>query len=245
MPIIIGAYKGSIPYIKAYKGSNLMFETGGKINPLKALIERTIEKVDVELSNEITEIGSNAFMYCENLKSVTIPNSVTSIGASAFQDCISLKSITIPDSVTFIYGGAFLNCSSLESITIPDSVTDIRGAAGSGGFENCISLKHVEISKNLKKLTNSIFKNCSSLESITIPEVVTVIDVSAFEQCSSLTSMTLLPNTPPALGSTTSISTATTTIYVPAGTKSAYESASIWADLLTRSTNPVTFVELS
>ena len=193
---IIGGYDGSIPFIKMYRGSNLVFQVvEEKINPLKALIERNIEKVDIELSNELIKIGADAFMNCKRLINVTIPNSVTSIGASAFQDCTSLKSITIPNSVTFIYGGAFLNCSSLESITIPESVT--------------------------------------------------VIDTSAFEECLSLTNMILLPNNPPALGSTTSISTATTTIYVPSGTKSAYESASIWADLLTRATNPVTFIELS
>ena len=36
----------------------------------------------------VTKIGHNAFNFCKNLTSVTIPNSVTSIGISAFRSCI-------------------------------------------------------------------------------------------------------------------------------------------------------------
>ncbi len=75
--------------------------------------------------NLVTRIGAEAFGYCSNVISITIPDSVTSKGDRAFCVCISLTNITIPDSVTSIEGRAFSFCYSLTSITIPDSVISI------------------------------------------------------------------------------------------------------------------------
>ena len=69
----------------------------------------------------VTRIGTEAFLNCSGLTSVSIPNSVTSIGSSAFQGCINLTSVTIPNSVTFIGDGAFSFCSGLTTI-----VSEIR-----------------------------------------------------------------------------------------------------------------------
>ena len=127
---------------------------------------------------------------------------MTSISTNTFRNCSGLTSITIPESVTSIESSAFDGCSSLTSITIPESVTSIESSA---------------------------FDGCSSLTSITIPEGVTSIESSAFDGCSSLNTMTILATTPPRLTSTSAISTATTKIYIPAGTLSAYQSATNWS----------------
>lgn len=87
----------------------------------------------------ITRIGSNAFRFCSNLASVTIPGSVTSIGIGAFSGCSGLTNVTIPDSVTSIGDNTFLNCSSLTSVTIPGSITSI----GANAFYNCSKLTNV------------------------------------------------------------------------------------------------------
>ena len=78
-----------------------------------------------EIDYSVTAIEREAFNWCFNLISVTIPNSVTSIGDYAFSSCIGLTSVTIPNSVTSIGNNAFSSCSGLTSVTIPNSVTYI------------------------------------------------------------------------------------------------------------------------
>lgn len=83
--------------------------------------------------------GSTA-VYCRpNATSVTIPDNVTEIGSAAFLGCFSLTSVTIPEGVTEIGSQAFSVCTSLTSVTIPASVTSVSYLA----FAYCSSLKEV------------------------------------------------------------------------------------------------------
>ncbi len=92
----------------------------------------------ITFDGDVTEIGNQAFYYCQSLTSIVIPNSVTKIGGGAFSMCVNLTSITIPDNVTSIGRMAFQQ-SGLTSITIPESVTEI----GDQAFYCCENLKYV------------------------------------------------------------------------------------------------------
>ena len=89
----------------------------------------------------VTSIGSEAFLDCTGLTSISIPNSVTSIGKWAFYYCTGLTTVTIGCDVTSIGGFAFNRCTSLSSVTIPNSVTSI----GSSAFWDCSNLTSVTI----------------------------------------------------------------------------------------------------
>ena len=130
----------------------------------------------------VTSIGENAFSYCTDLKSVTLPKTVTSIGYGAFDGCSSLTSITIPKGVTCIEKLAFGNCSSLKSVTIPNTVKVI----GLSAFANCTSLKSISIPNGVTTIKSLAFSGCENLISVTIPESVTSISVRAFSKCKSL-----------------------------------------------------------
>ena len=80
------------------------------------------------IPNTVTEIGQNAFYYCNKMTSINIPDSVTTIGAKAFYSCSSLKEITIPQSVTSIGANAFEYCENLTAINIKGTANRISGA---------------------------------------------------------------------------------------------------------------------
>ena len=88
------------------------------------------------IPNTVTEIGQNAFYYCNKMTSINIPDSVTTIGAKAFYSCSSLKEITIPQSVTSIGANAFEYCENLTAIHIKGTANRISGAPWGAQYGN-------------------------------------------------------------------------------------------------------------
>ena len=149
----------------------------------------------VEIGDNVTSIGTNAFYNCYSLASIVIPEGVTSIGPYAFQNCYSLASIVIPNSVTSIGTYAFCACSALASIVIPEGVTSI----GNYAFQNCRSLASIVIPNSVTSIGIYAFQYCCSLASIVIPNRVTSIGNYAFQNCCSLASI-VIPNSVTSIG---------------------------------------------
>ena len=175
-------------------GEEVAVVSGNKIYSGTVIIPPSVSYIGNSYS--VTSIGSNAFLGCSGLTSITIPESVESIGEYAFYSCSGLTSITIPNSVTSIGEYAFYSCSGLTSITIPESVTSI----GSSAFSGCSGLTSVTIPESVTSIGSSAFNQCSGLTSITIPNSVTSIENAAFEGCSGLTSVTI-PESVTSIGS--------------------------------------------
>ena len=107
----------------------------------------------------VTSIGEEAFVYCDNLTSVTIPNSVEVIGDDAFKQCRNLKTLIIPEGVKRIGEKAFFDCNKLTKITIPNSVTNIEDYA----FDNCSNLKSITILSSETDIGKWAFRDCDEL----------------------------------------------------------------------------------
>jgi len=118
-----------------------------------ALIPSTITIPSAINNLPVASIGNNAFWYCTNLTSVTLPNSVTNIGSQTFRNCINLTDVTLPNNITSIGAGVFYDCYSLANITIPCGVTNI----GLGAFEYCSSLKGVYFNGNAPSVNSTAF----------------------------------------------------------------------------------------
>ena len=157
--------------------------------PLLMFSATTVTSVDI--NDEVTSIGPNAFFDCTKLTGITIPDSITYIGQSAFYNCSGLTgTLVIPESVTSIGSYAFYGCSGLTGeLVIPDSVTSI----GNEAFRNCLGLTEITIGSGVTTIVEGVFRNCSGLTGITIPESVTSIGSYAFYGCKGLTNITI-PN---------------------------------------------------
>lgn len=101
----------------------------------------------------VTNIDSNAFFACTELKTVVIPNTVTTIGYSSFGECQELAEVIIPSSVKKIDAYAFYNCNNLISVVIPEGVTEIEWSA----FAQCSNLTNVTIPSTIEKIGYNAF----------------------------------------------------------------------------------------
>ena len=186
----------------------------------------------VTIGNNVTSIGYRAFDGCSGLTSVTIPNSVTSIDSKAFKDCTSLESVTIGNSVTRIHSGAFDGCSSLESVILNSSSIVKKAYASSSNMKSIFGDQVTEyiIGDGVTRIGDCAFYGCSGLTSVTIPNSVTSIGDSAFDGCSSLTSVTVKRSEPAKIYSNTFSNRANAALYVPKGSKAAYQTADSWKE---------------
>ena len=129
--------------------------------------------------SSVTEVGTHAFCYAKNLRTMNIPSTVTKIGGDAFMRA-KITSVSIPSSVTSIENEVFVYCTDLTSATVSNSLISQRE------FGYCSSLTSVTLSGVTK--INAVAFEGSGAKSITIPASVVYIGYRAFP--STMTSMT-------------------------------------------------------
>jgi hypothetical protein len=189
----------------------------------------------VILPNTVTTIVSFAFYNCTSLASITIPDSVTSIGVDVFYGSTSLAAInvdagnstyssqdgvlynkdktalfqypsgktditfTVPRNVTYIEQDAFNCCNNLTAINVDASNSTYSSQDGvlynkdktvllvypAGKTNNTFT-----IPDSVTIIEESAFEGCTKLSSIIIPNNVTSIGYYTFNSCTSLTSVT-------------------------------------------------------
>ena len=143
----------------------------------------------------VTSIDNYAFKNCTSLTSITIPNSVTSIGYSAFNGCSGLQEISLPfvwneSSIRkFPFGEIFGDDKYVGGIKTQQPYYDSDDPQTIWGATYYIpsSLKKVTITGG--NISNGAFQDCSSLTSVTIGKNVTSIGERMFYGCSSLTNI--------------------------------------------------------
>ena len=255
-PLVTVLPEGTFMYVQQVYNN----ETGEAL-PINIILPQNLTKIgnscfegapikQITIPDTVTEIGDNAFAFCDQLESLTLPPGIQKISNRMLLDCLSLTSITIPASVTEIASQAFAN-SGLTSITIPSTVTTL----GSNAFYNCASLEHMDIQANVTVIPDDFAPECP-LTSLTLPNTLQTIGESAFVKASgfqvteltipaSVTSigtnafgsnyanqmtLTVLPTTPPTLGVNAFTLAAGSVIKVPAASVAVYKAADGWKD---------------
>lgn len=136
----------------------------------------------ISLPDTVKNIGEYAFDGCVMLESINIPNGVKEISTYAFANCNNLKNILIPESVTAIGKNAFYNCDSFDTVVIPNSVKTIEYCA----FDSCANLTDVILGSGLTSIGEMAFYNCKNVVEIIIPDNVTDIGEDAFKNVVSV-----------------------------------------------------------
>ncbi|MBQ6117616.1 MAG: leucine-rich repeat domain-containing protein [Clostridia bacterium] len=151
----------------------------------------------------VTEIGSDGFSGCRELREVSLPEGLSVIGDNAFNGCERLSQAALPESLTDLGRSAFAGCHGLTEVRIPAGLTRI----GDGAFQNCAGVTAFTVEEgNLSYYTadgvlfrweeNVLvqFPNGSGLTEYAVPERVTKIGDGAFYNNAALTEVTFPDN---------------------------------------------------
>jgi hypothetical protein len=173
----------------------------------------------------LTTIGSNPFVRCVNLTTITIDPGNTAFktqggmllnkaGTTLIAYYSGATDMVTLDSVTAIGDSAFNGCTSLTEVSFPvaisigsfafddcTSLTEVSFPAatsiGSFAFYYCTSLTEVSLPA-VTSIGDYAFANCTSLTEVSLP-AATSIGTSAFFNCTSLAELSL-PAAPPTVG---------------------------------------------
>ena len=116
------------------------------------------------IPDSVTDIGGNAFGWCNNLLTIQLGNGIETIGNGAFYSCCGFSELTLPDSLISIGASAFTWCSALTSITFGESIKTI----GDEAFGWCNQLTVITLPDSLENLGEGAFRECNNISEINI-----------------------------------------------------------------------------
>lgn len=205
----------------------------------------------VVIGGSATEISNHAFNSCDMLTSFELKSTITCIGKYALWGCSSLKEFTIPSTVTTFGEEAFGYCE-FDKLVIEDNPNPLnlgyfsfnahnayigRALTSERGeiFYNNYFDGTLEIGGGVKTLTTQYAKNLEEMKKLVLGSGVQKIEDEALRECRKLADMYVSWKTPLAINENVFLSWEDkpvmpegATLWVPAGTKAAYQKATGW-----------------
>ena len=160
-------------------------------------------------------------------KSISFGNAIDEIPEATFQNCDSITSITWGKGLKRIGKNAFNNCKALTSVNIPKSVVEIEESA----FNNCTGITALKLSNGLKTIGATAFNNIA-VKVLRVPATVETIGNNAFS-CNTVQTVYCHSQIPPVCTNWVfyyNEPKTQATLYVPMGTKNAYQEATCWKE---------------
>ncbi len=117
----------------------------------------------LDLGQNVTVIGNNAFYDCDALKSIDMSGAtgLTTIGYFAFYDCDALAEITIPAGVRTIGNNAFNYCDALKTVDMTGATSLI--SIGSDAFYGCYKMVEISVPTSAAEIGNNAFYGIKNL----------------------------------------------------------------------------------
>ncbi len=191
----------------------------------------------------VTGIEFGTFVDCGGLKSVSIPKTIKDIDKQLFNNTMALSKITVAEDnpyfcdvdgvlfdkdVTTLY---YYPNAKGSSYSLPSTTKAIRDECG---FLVCWSLSSLTLNEGLERIGKSSFYYVK-LETLTLPSTLTYIGDYAFTRVTTMKTLYCKRVTPCSLGNEAFNDDMYlfTTLYVPKGSKEAYQSANGWKNFST------------
>jgi len=118
----------------------------------------------VDLPSTLVRIGKCAFGGT-SLRELNLPENITELGPYSFARCVHLREVIFPNGIRSVKDGAFKCCKLLENVVLPFTMNTIRHHA----FAHCNSLKMVQLTGSVQIILREAFHQCNSLEHISVP----------------------------------------------------------------------------
>ena len=203
---LIPAHDQANAYLTGYKGNekNIVIPStceGLPVSTIKANAFSNASITSIHIPASVIYIPDDVFNGCDNLKSITVDkaskgfvsidgNLYSSGGKRLLKYAIGKEDtvFNIPDGVKHISMSAFRGAKYLKEITIPYGVENIYEKTFTG-----LNIEKINIPGSVQEIGARAFENCTSLVSVTIENGVSVIDGYVFKNCSSLESI-VIPN---------------------------------------------------
>ena len=202
----------------------------------------------VEIPASVDSIRGDAFTYDPALRYINVNSgnakyvSVDGILFSkdkkrliAFADGYGPE-YTVPDGTQSLETEAFRGAAALETVVMPKSLREMKQSA----FFGCSSLTEINVPHGVTTIGTNAFNSCSSMTNADLPATLTELGYNAFYNVPDLTSLNVKATTPPTCSvyinpRTGAVSESfesnhytNVTLFVPIGTKAAYQAASTW-----------------
>ena len=139
--------KATDPYPDTYKVSrgtatdmNIVIPAEYNGKPVTYIDEEAFAGMELKslvIGANVKKIGDNAFVDCQELKTVSFKSGSQLETVDGFSGCISLTSISIPANVTRVESSAFRGCTELNGVYFDHTDGWYKGYAGSPGGSPC------------------------------------------------------------------------------------------------------------
>ena len=211
----------------------------------------------ISLPNTLLSIGDGAFFACPITGNVVIPENVQTIGSNAFAMIgQSASTVSIPASVTSIGQWAFQN-KATDDITSTNVITAINVDAANPNYCSVDGILYSKdmttliaypagktateyvIPSTVTEIKSRALYSCVYITTLTIPAGTSLVEYdgyagTAFSGCYGLTDIYNNATTPQTISSVLSWmdkGQGSINLYIPSGTRAAYEAADGWKDL--------------